>query len=145
MTPPLKKMTTLTPFVLALLLFTSAPLAADEQKTWNIFGVEIADDELFDEEYLRATIEESKSAVIDSINYRYVDGEIHPVEVEPVIFSNMFISAKRFMIFPVICGEYQSALAETSYRFVYLGSSFTFVEEKANDFDSSWDTHCVRP
>ena len=131
--------------VLLVLTISQSPLvAAEAKKSWNISGAEIDDDVLFDEEYIRARIEDSKRAVIESINYRYVDGEFQSIAVEPVEFSNMFVSANRFVGFPIVCGSYRSSGSETTYRFVFLAPPFTFVEESANDFESSWKTHCER-
>ncbi len=123
-----------------------APLVLAEQpKTWSIGGAEIEDTVLFDNEDMQLAIQSSKSAVIENINYETVDGDIRRIEVEPVVFSDIFISEQRFVGLPIVCGRYQSVKSEQIYRYIFLGSTaFTFVEEKSDDFTPSWERYCKR-
>ncbi len=127
------------------LLVSHSVCAAEGSQTWTIYGAEIDDAVLFDNDYYRQAIESSKSAVIENINYESVEGDIRHIEVEPVVFSDIFVSGKRFVGLPVICGSYQSAKSELEFRYIYLGSTaFTLVEEKSDDFATSWQKYCPR-
>ena len=76
--------------------FVVPTLEAEEYKSWNIAGVEFEDKELFDREYIQERMLKSKRAVIDAISTQLIDGEFIHLYVEPVEFSEIFVSKKIY-------------------------------------------------